>query len=132
MLTDCPRTLRDERLFNEARAVLNAFSECSFITMAEDPFDKEARAIMARVHPIEHEIWDFRCLDPRPGLRILGCFAETDVFVALTWDYRENFDNQWDEQVRRCKKEWERLFAPTKPHAGKELSDYVSTNFQAV
>jgi hypothetical protein len=75
---------RDGRLFSGLRALLDDFTEGGWITVAEDPFNKGARAILARVAPVEEEIWDFRCLDPNPGLRAFGCFAETDTFVALT------------------------------------------------
>jgi hypothetical protein len=116
------------------RGLLDSFTEGDFITIAEDPFDKEATAILARVHPVQAEVWDFRCLDPIPGIRVFGCFAETDAFVALTWDYRENIEDAsyWEEQVSRCREEWQKLFGGLAPHHAQELDEYVSYNFRAV
>lgn len=65
---------------------MDEFTDGGFITVGEDPRQKDATAILARVDPIEEEIFSFRCLDPKPGIRALGCFAETDTFIALTWD----------------------------------------------
>ncbi len=113
-------------------ALLTGFVEGDYITVAEDPFNKDAAAIMARVAPPEDEIWDFRCLDPKPGIRALGSFADQDTFVALTWDYRENFDNYWPEKVAECKAEWEHLFCNLPPFSGATLDAYISYNIRAV
>ena len=40
---------------------------------------------MGLLAPREDAFWDIRSRDPRPGLRVIGHFAETDVFVALVW-----------------------------------------------
>lgn len=124
---------REGKRHAEARALLDAFTSLCHITITEDPFDKAAHAILARVHPVDFEIWDFRCLDPNPGIRILGCFSEADTFIALTWDYRENLEDSadWDDLVERCRLEWKRLFR-NPPHKGVSLDAYVSCNFDAV
>lgn len=118
----------------EAAALLEAFVEGAYITLGEDPFDKQANAIMARVHPVNLEIFDFRCLDPTPGIRILGCFKEKDTFIALTWDYRENFETaaDWEEQVQRCQNAWSELFADEAPHSGDKIDAYLSFNCKSV
>lgn len=113
------------------RALFDAFTDGDFITIAENPHDKEARAILARVDPVREEVFDFRCLDPQPGIRAFGCFAETDRFVALTWDYRENIED-WPAEVARCRSHWNRLFGGLPPFKGTQLNEYVSYNFRAV
>jgi hypothetical protein len=125
---------RDGRRYARLRGLFDAFTGGDFITVAADPFRKDACAILARVHPIAHEIWDFRCLDPAPGIRSLGCFAEQDAFVALTWNFRENLQAAaaWNAEIRLCKNEWQGLFGPLPPHAGKSLDEYVSYNFRSV
>jgi len=114
--------------------VLDEFTDGGFITIAENPRDKEASALLARVEPAEDDVFDFRCLDPKPGIRALGCFAEVDVFVALTWEYRENLENDddWSAEIARCKSEWKRLFCDLPPFKGAKLNEYVSYNFRAV
>jgi hypothetical protein len=116
------------------RALLDEFTDGGFITVAEDPHDKNATAVLARVDPVECEIFDFRCLDPRPGIRAFGSFAETDVFVALTWEYRENLDggDKWAAEIGRCKAEWRRLFCALPPFSGANLNEYISYNVRAV
>ena len=113
------------------RALLDGFTEGDFITIAEDPHDKAASAILARVDPVGEEVWDFRCLDPNPGIRVFGCFAETDTFVALTWDYRENIED-WAAEVVRCRTAWTTLFCGLPSFKGKILNEYISYNFRAV
>ena len=125
---------REGRRHKIARATLDSFSEAGYITIAENPFNKDASAVLARVDPVHLEIWDFRCLDPRPGIRILGCFIATDEFIALSWDYRENFDDYegWTRRIEHCRQEWLRLFGDIPPHSGDSLDAYVSYNCQPV
>ena len=73
--------------FIEFRAHLDAFLEGAFFTVADRPHDKPPETMLARVHPVEAEIWDFRSVAPHPGIRCLGAFWEQDAFVALRWDF---------------------------------------------
>jgi len=123
---------REGRLFARLEALLTGFVEGDYLTVGEDPFNKDSGAILARVHPVEEEIWDFRCLDPKPGIRAFGCFAEKDTFIALTWDYRENLDDCWSEVVADCKAEWKKLFGDLPPFGGPDLDAYLTYNFRSV
>jgi hypothetical protein len=115
-----------------ARALLDGFTLGEYITVAEDPFDKPGYAILARVAPVTDEVWDFRCFDPKPGIRIFGRFAELDTFVALTYDYRENIEDL-SEQGRECCAAWDKVFEGLPPHKGSTLDAYLSgENFEAV
>ncbi len=55
------------------------------ISVGWDPMKKGVSAFMARLAPVEDEVWDIRSRDPSPGIRVLGSFSERDVFVALLW-----------------------------------------------
>jgi len=66
---------------------------------------------------------------PRPGIRALGCFSETDTFIALTWNYRENID--WEDEVNKCRSAWIDLFGTVPPHKGSTIYDYISYGVQA-
>ena len=125
---------RDGRLFSRLRALFDDFTEGGWVTVAENPFDKDANAILARVAPVEEEVWVFRCLDPKPGVRAFGCFSERDTFVALTWDYRENLENDdyWRREVAGCRAEWRRLFGGIAPLSGKTLNEYIAYNVRSV
>jgi hypothetical protein len=126
-LGDTPEAERHAK----ATGVLEAFANGDWITISEEPFNKERHTILSRVDPVEDEFWEFRCLDPDPGIRVLGAFSDKDTFVAVTWDYRENFDDDWPQQVQRCKDEWMRLFGDISLYKGKRLNDYVSYNFES-
>lgn len=118
------------RRHQSLRALLDAFTEGDFITVGAAPRNKAPSAIMARVEPICAEVWDFRCLDPKPGIRVFGGFSEVDTFVALTWDYRENIEDDayWTAQVHDCKAAWQDLFGRIPPHSGDSLDAYISYN----
>jgi hypothetical protein len=116
-----------------ARQVVDEYILGNFITVAQKPFDKDSTAIMARVDPVREEAWDFRCLDPNPGIRIFGCFAKRNFFIALNWDFRENLVNGgFDDAVRNCKTQWHQFFGYLQPHSGSSLDDYFSRPFRAV
>ncbi len=117
---------------SQLRANLDAYTEGQTISMADDPFTKPKSTFMARTAPVVHEVWDIRSRDPKPGIRVLGCFAETDTFVALVWDYREALggpnSKEWRDLIERCKAEWRNLFITYPPHQGSNINDYVSAN----
>lgn len=83
---------------------------------------------MARVHPVTDEIWDIRSVDPKPGIRTLGSFAEKDTFIALTWEYRENLESSrdWENEIARAKEAWKKLFGSVPPFKGANLDEYLS------
>jgi hypothetical protein len=57
------------------RDALDAFTNHFRINVAEDPFNKERDAMLARVHPVEAEFWDIRAIEPPQGIRCFGCFG---------------------------------------------------------
>jgi hypothetical protein len=129
-----PWSGNDGRRYARLRALLDSFTAGDFITVAENPRDKDARAILARVDPIAAEVWDFRCLDPHPGIRAFGRFSEMDTFVVLSWNFRENLmtAEDWAEEIRFCHEEWTKLFGMLPPHQGTSINGYLSHNFSSV
>jgi hypothetical protein len=137
MVDDALGDTREAEMHAAATVVLESFVDGCVITISQDPYLKDRDTLLARTdpgrehdNPITSEIWDFRCLDPNPGIRVLGCFSEKDVFIALTWDYRPNFDVCWPEKVQQCKQEWLRLFGDTPPLKRRQLHEYVSDPFE--
>jgi len=124
----------DDERHASLRALLDDFVAGTRIAVAEAPYSNKGCATLARVDPVEAEIWDIRCLDPYPGIRVFGRFAAKDTFIALTWDYRENFEGgvYWANEVARCTDAWESLFGTLSPLKGNSLNDYLSHNFYAV
>ena len=118
------------------RQNIDSFLEGFEFTVAQDPFCKPWDADIARVDPIENELWDFRVLwdpdgDPHPGIRCLGGFWSQDTFVAITWDYRDNFDGHWNDEIDRCRRRWRDLFGAREPLKRSQLDEYL-TNFDPV
>lgn len=73
------------------------------------------------------DVWEIKCIEPEPQIRIFGCFASPDCFVAMDWEYRWIMDwfNQWLNMFRRRKAIWRQLFPTREPHRGQSIHDYV-------
>jgi hypothetical protein len=115
-----------ERL-REFRGFLDSFLEHGHLSVAQNPDDKPEYAMLARVHPVQKDFWDFRVTAPRPGIRALGAFADYNTFVVLTWDYRENIPpGHFDSEVQDCMDLWNDLFGNIPPYAKASLDEYLS------
>lgn len=88
--------------------------------------------MLARVDPVQDEIWDIRCL--APNIRCFGSFAGQDNFIALTWEYRENLHSaiDWQREIERCKTTRTEFFGTLTPFKGGSLDEYLSDNYRAV
>ena len=115
---------------SEFREFLDGFLEGGRFSVAEDPDRKPSDAMIARVHPVKDEFWDFRVTAPKPGIRAFGAFAAYDTFVLLTWEYRGDI-RDFDAEVERCKCDWAQRFNAVAPFKGKRLNEYLS-NYYAV
>ena len=124
----------EKRLAKRSSSLIDDFVEGGYITIGWEPHGKGAKCIMARVDSPDPDycVWDVRCLDPKPGVRILGGFAGKDVFLGLTWDYRENFDDAWTQQIEHCIDEWKRLFGKCLPLKASNADEYLSQPFKVV
>lgn len=114
---------------SQLRQTLDVFSEGQTISVSERPFAKDSNTMLARVDPVRHEVWDIRCLAPRPQIRCFGRFAGKDTFVALSWADRDELD--WQDEIENCLSEWTRLFFPSSPFRGASLDDYITNFFVA-
>lgn len=105
---------------------LSVFIRDPWITVATDSRRAKA-AYIARLQPDSYEVWDIRCRDPNPGIRLLGRFAEKNVFVALTWEERlplSCFESpEWKAAINRCMTEWNLRFW-SEPLRGNFPDDY--------
>jgi hypothetical protein len=122
----------DERMA-QFRGNLDGFSVGELITIARHPFAKPWDADLAPLDPVSSLVWDFRVLDPPNGIRCAGFFAAKDVFVALTWDYREEVEpSDWHDLITECQAMWDDLFPHIAPHYGEFPNAYISKPFHAV
>jgi len=101
------------------------------VTVALDPRSEADNCFLKRLDPIEDEVWEIRCREPAPGIRVFGRFAETNIFVALHWRLRKEMgswgDPAWDAAIWTCKQHWGTFFHDCKPKSGN-LNDYIARN----
>jgi hypothetical protein len=117
--------------FASLRGSLDQFSRTMDITFALDPFNKEPGAFMARTDPPASRIVSLRVFDSEDGIRVLGSFSEQDVFIALTWHFRESIpEGGWPPLVHHCRARWDALFSQP-PRYGNSIHAYVSERVSA-
>jgi hypothetical protein len=116
-------SLELEIRWKHVRADLERFISGGIIVVGNDGY-------MKALDPAEDEIWEIRCIDPDPSVRIFGSFAERDVFIALGHRYRQDLEGkesiEWAQAIRECKANWRRLFLTYPRHSGSNLNDYIS------
>lgn len=85
---------------------------------------------MSLLKPQRDGIWDMRVATPLPAIRIFGQFAEQDVFIALSWEYRgllgRAISRPWKTEIRRCKAEWRKLFPTYNSMKGESIHEYLT------
>ena len=72
------------RRANRLRADLEMFVRGQVLGISMTPY-RHKSAYMGLLDPPERGFWDIRSRDPKPALRVLGHFADVDLFVALVW-----------------------------------------------
>jgi len=76
--------------------------------------------------------WEIKSRRPSPGIRILGRFAEQDVFIATNAEYRNTLgrgiSREWNDAIESCVSCWERLFPGYPPLTDRDLSRCVTQN----
>ena len=116
-------TVKDEVRWNRVRADLDWFIGGHLIVVSEDGY-------MKPLDPEPDGVWEIACRNPKPSIRIFGCFTETNIFCALTWRYRTPLgakgSPEWAEAIRECKAEWRRRFLVYPPHTGVNIKEYIS------
>lgn len=89
-------------------------------------------AYMARLDPPSDAVWEIRSRDPKPGIRVLGGFADTDTFVGLVCKTRSPLGHKdsdaWTRAINECKAEWRNLFPAYNRLTGEHVHDFISTN----
>jgi len=133
-----------ERRCGFLKGTLETFVRGQEIGVCLKPY-KAAKAYMGRLDEPEDEVWDIRSIDPNPGVRIFGRFAEIDVFVGLIWSPRSvkipasqrlplgpRDSVEWKTAILECKSEWRKLFPSYQPIHGEEIYEYIRANFISV
>jgi hypothetical protein len=72
----------DRQACGYLRREFDRFVEGGVVSLALKPFDKAYDAFFAILHPPEDKVFALRVRAPYPGVRVFGCFAGTNTFVA--------------------------------------------------
>lgn len=112
------------------RSDLELFANGSHIMVCLEPY--EAReALVGLLNPVTDGIWDIRSRR-KPGLRILGGFAERNCFIGLTWYWRKSLKDkdskEWEQAIASTRAEWLSLFSHA-PVVGDNIHDYLISNY---
>lgn len=82
------------------------------------------------LYPPRDAVWEIRSLRPTPSIRVLGCFAMKDVFIATNMELREKLggwqSRQWKAVKRSARTRWGHLFHPYTPVSSTNIHDLVT------
>lgn len=80
--------------------------------------------------PTSDCVWEIRSVQPDPSIRVFGCFAEKDSFVATNYELRKDLKEfesplwQWSrKKARAC---WRKIFAPYEPRPETDAKLLIS------
>jgi hypothetical protein len=109
-----------ERRVAELQADLEVFAEGA-------PIDPK---YFFYLYPARDGVWEIRSTRIDPSIRVLGLFAERDVFVATNHALREELGGWQSREWKRVKREasarWRHLFYAYKPMKGTDIHNKVS------
>lgn len=119
----------------DLRETLEEFIQGGIISIARE--SRRAKdAYMSQLEMPSDRVWDIRARHPSPGIRIIGSFAEKDIFVGITWGLRkclgEYGSSNWKNIVMKFHAEWKSLFGSYLPISDEEriseenINDYIS------
>ena len=112
LLTSPRGDLAWEQRIAELRADLEVFVEARTI----DP------KYLFLLYPAADATWEVRSIRDKPSLRILGGFADRDIFVATTFAEREVLggwqSREWKTIKRRAAAKWRAMLHPYRPKLG--------------
>lgn len=82
------------------------------------------------LYPAHDNVWEIRSVADVPSIRVMGLFAERDVFVATNYALREAL-GEWQSREWKCVKRmaraiWRCLFITYQPMHTNNVKDLVS------
>ena len=128
-----------ERRGNALWADMEAFVSGQAISVCLTP-RRAGNADFGLLEPRGDATWDYRSRNPSPGLRLIGCFAKADTFVAMDWWPRsvpvswsnkeplQDNELRWRIAIHECLVLWNRILPGLVPLVGGGVERYVSEN----
>lgn len=126
-------SIAEEERFRTIKAVLDSFISGDVMAVRVPP-SKSARAQIALLEPPEAAVWAFRTRPDkvrnnlRYGVRVFGMFAERDLFIAMSAEFKENLldESEYSEEIAFCRRRWGAFFSSYDPVLGSNHDAYVS------
>jgi hypothetical protein len=82
------------------------------------------------LYPARDAVWEIRSVRDAPSIRVLGLFAEQDVFIATTFALRADLggwqSREWKQIKRTARQRWTTLFQPYAPLVTTNVHDVVT------
>lgn len=131
-------TLIAERRLGRLSADLEMFVKGGAISMCFENY-RHGDAYMGRYDPSDEGTWAIRSRKPKPGMRVFGRFAKTDIFVALNFEFR-SVGVSWSDKkplgpgdsiehqfaMIEAEQRWNENFPGTEAIKGEDIHDYIS------
>jgi hypothetical protein len=80
--------------------------------------------------PKEEAVWEIRSVQSDPSIRVLGLFAQKDVFISTNFELRENLggweNRAWKNIKKMAKTIWRNLFNTYLPITTTNVDDVCS------
>lgn len=132
----------EEKRCARVRADLDAYVANDVVSICLEPFEARDERF-GLLHRPSHGIFDIRCYDPSPNIRVLGGFAQRDWFVALTFHPRsrrvpwlsrpplgDHGSVEWANAIHDTRNAWRDLFGDLAPLTGS-TPDVFLTNYKS-
>lgn len=124
-----PEPNKAERM-GRLRADLDHFTTGGFIVVGKG---RQNECFLKLLSPVADGICELRSRNPKPSLRLLGGFAEIDVFVGMSIHDRNDLgaegSREWRDAIVSVKSAWSRSFISYPRVSGGTFNDYLSRSF---
>jgi len=82
------------------------------------------------LYPAREAVWEIRSMRPQPSIRVLGRFADTDVFIATNYALRDELggwkSRAWRDVKVTSRAVWTQLFHTYRPIVTTNVHDVVT------
>jgi len=125
------RNKKQAMRWGRIRNDLESFIQGDLITVPQELNRAKSHYMARLIRPSSPEVWEIRCRDPKPSVRIFGRFADRDAFIAFRWWPRRLLggfgDRAWRTASVQCTTDWRNLFPSYDPHSSEDYPNgYIS------
>lgn len=82
------------------------------------------------LYPVRDAVWEIRSTSHDPSIRVLGLFADRDIFIATNFALREDLggwqSREWKRVKRLARARWNQLFHPFNPRTDTDIRKLVT------